>query len=150
MVEQEEEVAQPAPEIRREEVDEAVGEIASMFSTGQESERGPGVVLRDGTVANAPELDSVEDLAVHGERRLSLGLLVAMVTVWSAIGAVVGTVLPPVPSGLWTDVNGLAWPVFGRALDPSTQHAVVRRNLGHHFDEIILRTCAGCMALGLV
>ena len=107
MVEQEEEVAQPAPEIRREEVDEAVGEIASMFSTGQESERGPGAVLRDGTVANAPELDSVEDLAVHGERRLSLGLLVAMVTVWSAIGAVVGTVLPPVPSGLGLMSMGL-------------------------------------------
>ena len=64
MVEQEDEVAPPAPEIRSEEVDEAVGEIASMFSSGQESERGPGAVLRDGTVANAPELDSVEDLAV--------------------------------------------------------------------------------------
>ena len=107
MVEQEDEVAPPAPEIRPEKVDEAVGEIASMFSSGQESERGPGAVLRDGTVANAPELDSVEDLAVHGERRLSLGLLVAMVTVWSAIGAVVGTVLPPVPSGLGLMLMGL-------------------------------------------
>ncbi|RJU99516.1 MAG: hypothetical protein DWC04_00225 [Candidatus Poseidoniales archaeon] len=107
MVEQEEDIPQPAPQNRREEMDEAVGEVASMFSSAQESEHGPGAVLRDGTVANAPELDSVEDLAVHGERRLSLGLLVAMVTVWSAIGAVVGTVLPPVPSGLGLMSMGL-------------------------------------------
>lgn len=83
-----------------EEVDEAVGEIVSLFSKGDEQTNEPGAVQRDGTVQSAPELDSVEDLAVHGERRLGLGLLVAMVTVWSAIGAVVGTVLPPELSGL--------------------------------------------------
>ena len=83
-----------------EEVDEAVGEVVSLFSKGDELSNEPGAVQRDGTVQSAPELDSVEDLAVHGERRLGLGLLVAMVTVWSAIGAVVGTVLPPELSGL--------------------------------------------------
>ncbi|MDG1558077.1 MAG: hypothetical protein P8R03_01010, partial [Candidatus Poseidoniaceae archaeon] len=67
-----------------EEVDEAVGEIVSLFSKGDEESNEPGAVQRDGTVQSAPELDSVEDLAVHGERRLGLGLLVAMVTVWSA------------------------------------------------------------------
>ena len=72
----------------------------SLFSKGNEQTNEPGAVQRDGTVQSAPELDSVEDLAVHGERRLGLGLLVAMVTVWSAIGAVVGTVLPPELSGL--------------------------------------------------
>ena len=83
-----------------EEVDEAIGEMVSIFSSGDESRLEPGAVQRDGTVRTTPEMDSVEDLAVHGERRLGLGLLIAMVTVWSAIGAVVGTVLPPVLSGI--------------------------------------------------
>lgn len=80
-------------------VDEAIGEVVPLFSSGDEVGNNPGDVQRDGTVLNAPEMDSVEDLAVHGERRLGLGLLVAMVLVWSAIGALVGTVLPPLLSG---------------------------------------------------
>jgi hypothetical protein len=93
----------PKPE---QEIDEAVGEIVSLFSSDDDASNEPGSIQRDGTVLSAPEMDSVEDIAVHGERRLGLGLLVAMVTVWSAIGAVVGTVLPPMLSGLGLFVMG--------------------------------------------
>ena len=80
--------------------DIAVGEITSLFSSGKDEQHAPGAVQSDGTVLQAPEMDSVTDLAVHGEKRLSFGLLVAMVLTWSAIGAIVGTVLPEIPSGL--------------------------------------------------
>jgi hypothetical protein len=80
--------------------DIAVGEITSLFSSGKDEQHAPGAVQSDGTVLQAPEMDSVTDLAVHGEKRLSFGLLVAMVLTWSAIGAIVGTVLPETPSGL--------------------------------------------------
>ena len=91
---------EPVESEPHEEVDEAVGEVVSIFSSGDEHRFEAGAVQRDGTVLKTPEMDSVEDLAVHGERRLGLGLLIAMVTVWSAIGAVVGTVLPPELSGI--------------------------------------------------
>lgn len=95
-----EEEPRPVETKRSEEVDEAVGEVVSIFSSDDEQRSEAGAVQRDGTVHKTPEMDSVEDLAVHGERRLGLGLLIAMVTVWSAIGAVVGTVLPPELSGI--------------------------------------------------
>ncbi|MEZ7988468.1 MAG: hypothetical protein QMC49_04095 [Candidatus Poseidoniaceae archaeon] len=87
--------------------DIAVGEITSLFSSGEEEHHSPGSVQPDGTVLQKPEMDSVTDLAVHGEKRLSFGLLVAMVLTWSAIGALVGTVLPEIPSGLGLLAMGL-------------------------------------------
>ena len=89
--------------------DIAVGEIASLFSSGKEDHLAPGAVQTDGTVLHQSEMDSVTDMAVHGEKRLSFGLLIAMVLTWSAIGAIVGTVLPEIPSGLGLFVMG----VFG-------------------------------------
>ena len=79
--------------------DIAVGEISPLFTSGDEESTVAGAVQSDGSVEKAPEMDSVTDLAVHGEKRLSLGLLVAMVFIWSAIGALVGTVLPELLSG---------------------------------------------------
>ncbi|NCG01498.1 MAG: hypothetical protein GWP25_06875 [Euryarchaeota archaeon] len=89
--------------------DIAVGEIASLFSSGKEDHLAPGAVQTDGTVLHQSEMDSVTDMAVHGEKRLSFGLLIAMVLTWSAIGAIVGTVLPEIPSGLGLFAMG----VFG-------------------------------------
>ena len=87
--------------------DIAVGEITSLFSSGKEERHLPGAVQSDGSVGSPPGMDSVTDLAVHGEKRLSFGLLVAMVLTWSAIGAIVGTVLPEIPSGLGLLAMGL-------------------------------------------
>ena len=107
-----------APEPKQKINDEAVGEIVSIFSEGADFDDGPGAIQRDGTVTHAPEMDSVEDIAVHGERRLGLGLLVAMVLVWSAIGALVGTVLPPVLSGIGLFSMGLLGLFFGERWIP--------------------------------
>ena len=62
--------------------DIAVGEISPLFTSGDEESTVAGAVQSDGSVEKAPEMDSVTDLAVHGEKRLSLGLLVAMVFIW--------------------------------------------------------------------
>ncbi len=61
--------------------DAAVGEVSELFSM----ERAP-----------SSSEDTTQHLAVHGEQQLGKGLAVAMVVVWTAIGALVGTVLPPV------------------------------------------------------
>lgn len=110
--------ADPEPAPQQKQVDEAIGDMTSMFSSGEDFGKQAGSVQRDGTVIDAPEMDSVEDLAVHGERRLGLGLLVAMVFVWSAIGAVVGTVLPPVPSGIGLFLMGAMGLYFGERWIP--------------------------------
>ncbi len=89
--------------------DIAVGKVASLFSSGEDDFLAPGAVQSDGSVVLQAEMDSVTDMAVHGEKRLSFGLLIAMVLTWSAIGAIVGTVLPEVPSGLGLFTMG----VFG-------------------------------------
>lgn len=81
------------------ETDAAVGEIASLFSGKDEQSNEPGVIKRDGTVEEAAAPDSVTDMAVHGERRLGFGLLAGMVLVWSVLGWVVGTALPPFLGG---------------------------------------------------
>ena len=80
------------------EQDIAMGEIAEIFSKGGEDFTRPGAIQKDGTVKSAPENDSVTDVAIHGEKRLGFGLLIAMVFTWSAIGTIVGTVLTPVVS----------------------------------------------------
>ncbi len=76
--------------------DIAMGEIAEIFSKGGEDFKRPGAIQKDGTVNTAPENDSVTDLAVHGEKRLGFGLLIAMILSWSLIGTIVGTVLDPI------------------------------------------------------
>ena len=102
-----EEGIEKIPHSTPESEDIAVGEITSLFSSGKEEQHLPGAVQSDGSVGSPPEMDSVTDLAVHGEKRLSFGLLVAMVLTWSAIGAIVGTVLPEIPSGLGLLAMGL-------------------------------------------
>ena len=65
--------------------DAAVGDVKALF-TMERSEDRPA--------------DSTTQMAVHGEQTIGKGLAVAMVVVWTAIGALVGTVLPPVLGGL--------------------------------------------------
>ncbi len=65
--------------------DAAVGEINDLFT--MEKPQGD-------------EPDSTTQMAVYGEQTIGKGLAVAMVVVWTAIGALVGTVLPPVLGGL--------------------------------------------------
>ena len=64
--------------------DAAVGEIPDLFS-----------------MEDAPEttVDPTTQVAVYGEQTIGKGLAVAMVVVWTAIGALVGTVLPPILGG---------------------------------------------------
>ena len=115
----EEETAQPvAAESVVEDI--AVGEISPLFTSGDEESSGAGAVQSDGTVEKAPEMDSVTDLAVHGEKRLSLGLLVAMVFIWSAIGALVGTVLPELLSGAGLLFMGILGLYLGERWIPNT------------------------------
>ncbi len=83
-----------------EETDIAMGEIVEVFSKGGQEHKLAGAIQKDGTVKTAPEDDSVSELAIHGEKRLGFGLLIAMVFIWSAIGTIVGTVLPPVISAI--------------------------------------------------
>ena len=72
-----------AEETTENEVDEAMGEVVELFTKEVKSE-----INRNGTVDQPPERDTVTEYAVEGERRLHFGLMVAMVVVWSAIGAV--------------------------------------------------------------
>ena len=65
--------------------DAAVGELSDLFSMAPAAETAQ---------------DATQHLAVHGEQQLGKGLAVAMVVVWTAIGALVGTVLPPVLGAL--------------------------------------------------
>ncbi|MGB1793762.1 MAG: hypothetical protein ACPHMS_07825, partial [Candidatus Poseidoniaceae archaeon] len=103
--EEEMEIEETAPE---EHTDEAVGEIASLFSAEDEQSNEPGAINRDGTVDEAAAPDSVTDMAVHGERRLGFGLLAGMVLVWSVLGWVVGTALPPLLGGPLLIIMGLS------------------------------------------
>lgn len=103
--EEEVEIEQAAPE---QQTDEAVGEIASLFSAEDEQSSEPGAINRDGTVDEAAAPDSVTDMAVHGERRLGFGLLAGMVLVWSVLGWVVGTALPPLLGGPLLIIMGLS------------------------------------------
>ena len=81
----EKETEEPA-EIESEDI--AVGEVADIFSRGD----APSRINRDGTVDEAPEMDTVTEYAIEGEKRLHLGLMISMVVTWSAIGAIVGTI----------------------------------------------------------
>ena len=73
--------------------DEAIGEIFEVFD--QESGPQPGDILPDGTVYETPELDTITEMAVEGERRLHWALMVTMILVYSLIGWLVATALDP-------------------------------------------------------
>ena len=75
----EDEVAEESETVSEEQVDEAVGEVAEIFSRGDL----PSNINRDGTVNEAPEIDSVTEYATEGEKRLHYGLMIAMIVVWS-------------------------------------------------------------------
>ena len=90
------------------ETDEAVGEVANLFSADGEQSNEAGAIKRDGTVEKAAAPDSVTDMAVHGERRLGFGLLAGMILVWSVLGWVVGTALPPLLGGPLLIIMGLS------------------------------------------
>ena len=85
---QSEVIIQPQKEV---EEDVAVGEMTEIFSRSDASSNQPGAIQRDGTVADPGELDSVTDIAVHGEKQLSKGMMVAMIVIWTMIGTLIGT-----------------------------------------------------------
>jgi len=90
-----EEISEEPPEVEVEQdIDIAIGEVAEIFSRGD----APSRINRDGTVNEAPEMDSVTEYAIEGEKRIHLGLMISMIVVWSAIGAIVGTTLGPMLS----------------------------------------------------
>ena len=95
------EIEESEPVTKKEDQEEAiediaVGKVADIFSRGDVPER----IKRDGTVDEPPELDTITEYAIEGEKRLHFGLMIAMVVTWSAIGAIVGTELGPVLSAL--------------------------------------------------
>lgn len=71
--------------------DEAMGDIGDLFSADDSN----SAINRDGTVDKKPEMDTITNIAVKGEKRLHFGLMIAMIVTWSAIGAIVGTALNP-------------------------------------------------------
>ena len=73
--------------------DDAIGEIFEVFDS--ESGPKPGDILADGTVYETPELDTITEMAVEGERRLHWALMVTMILVYSLIGWLVATALEP-------------------------------------------------------
>tara|TARA_B110000438_G_scaffold288472_1_gene321972 strand:+ start:4403 stop:8461 length:4059 start_codon:yes stop_codon:yes gene_type:complete len=73
--------------------DEAIGEIFEIFD--QQSGPKSGDILPDGTVYETPELDTITEIAVEGERRLHWALMVTMIIVYSLIGWLVATALDP-------------------------------------------------------
>ena len=93
--------------IPQEQLDEAVGEVAEIFSRGDLG----STVNKDGTVNDAPEIDSVTEYATEGEKRLHYGLMIAMIVVWSAIGTIVGT--SPIFSNTISAIGLFAMAGFG-------------------------------------
>ena len=67
MVQTDEEEPEPAPSFDTasdQTEDIAVGEVASLFSSGKDDHLAQGAVQTDGTVVLQPEMDSVTDMAV--------------------------------------------------------------------------------------
>ena len=73
--------------------DVAIGDIFDPFE--RDSGPKPGDILPDGTVFETPELDTITEVAVQGERRLHWALMVTMILVYSLIGWLVATALDP-------------------------------------------------------
>lgn len=85
--------ALPEPQEQDEpEKDEAMGDLFDPFATGSQ----PGEVRRDGTVHLPPEMDSITELATTGEKRLHWGIMISMILVYSIVGWLIGTTLPPI------------------------------------------------------
>ncbi|MDP6639495.1 MAG: hypothetical protein QGH90_04170 [Candidatus Poseidoniaceae archaeon] len=83
--------------------DSAVGLLIDPFEraeVGGEISSRAGEILRDGTVAVAAESDTITELATEGEKRLHWSLMVTMIVVYSLIGWLVGTILPPAIGGI--------------------------------------------------
>ena len=78
--------------IEKQEYDSAIGDFFDPFASNDGL--GPGKIMKDGSVPIAPESDFVSSLATQGEVRLSWGLMAAMISVYSAISILVGTVVP--------------------------------------------------------
>lgn len=83
----EDDVEDEVEQVDQQQVDDAIGEVAEIFSRGDL----PSNINKDGTVKQAPEVDTVTEYAKEGEKRLHYGLMIAMIVVWSAIGTIVGT-----------------------------------------------------------
>ena len=81
----------PEPKGEESVKDEAIGDLFDPFSTAPQL----GEVKRDGTVELPPEMDSITELATTGEKRLHWGIMVSMILVYSIVGWLVGTTLPP-------------------------------------------------------
>ena len=96
-------------------MDEAVGEVAEIFSRGDL----PSNINRDGTVNEAPEIDSVTEYATEGEKRLHYGLMIAMIVVGQQLEQSL------VPLHIVTQFsnriicNGRLWNVVGETWIPS-------------------------------
>ncbi|MDP6870174.1 MAG: hypothetical protein QGI21_05325 [Candidatus Poseidoniaceae archaeon] len=90
------EVIEPQSKESEEEIDEAIGEVANIFTKGDQ----PSRINRDGTVDDAEEMDTITDYAVHGEKRLHFGMMIAMIVTYSLIGVVAGIVFPPVAAAI--------------------------------------------------
>ncbi|RZD43898.1 MAG: hypothetical protein CXT70_00540 [Methanobacteriota archaeon] len=90
-------IPQPKEDVEQ---DIAVGQMTEIFSRGDAPSNQPGAIQRDGTVSSPNELDTVTDIAVHGEKQLSKGMMVAMIVIWTMIGALIGTnpEIPPLLS----------------------------------------------------
>ena len=82
------------------EPDVAVGDVKSLFTMASES---------------TSTVDSTTQMAVHGEQTIGKGLAVAMVVVWTAIGALVGTCCHP--SSVVSDCLAWRWSAFGSVSD---------------------------------
>ena len=83
--------------------DEAVGNLLDPFEAPQDDVTPTGragEILRDGTIAVAPDRDTITEMAVEGEKRLHWSLMVTMIVVFSLIGWLVGTILPPLVGGM--------------------------------------------------
>lgn len=121
MVDTEDSEADPAEDVQEAlvEQDIAMGQIAEIFSKGGEDGKLPGAVQKDGTVSTPPDMDSVTDLAVYGEKRLGFGLLIAMVLSWSLIGTIVGTVLQPVYGAIGLSVMAIVGLYLGERWIPN-------------------------------
>ncbi|MDP6742031.1 MAG: hypothetical protein QF544_03085 [Candidatus Thalassarchaeaceae archaeon] len=85
--------ALPEPKEQDDEAkDEAMGDLFDPFATGSH----PGEVRRDGTVHLPPEMDSITELASTGEKRLHWGIMISMILVYSIVGWLIGTTMPPI------------------------------------------------------
>ena len=111
--------------VAKQDSDDAIGELFDPFAS--DDGIGPGRIMKDGSVPIAPESDFVSDAATLGEIRLSWGLMAAMISVYSAISILVGTV---VPEPLYAFIGLLALAIFGFVLGERWVPRPVMHQLG--------------------